>query len=383
MLTMTAVLISLVFFAEGESLTDQFGALSKRFVELKNSRHELSVADLPRPTYLERLAEKRRESEALAADLITVISQLDVNNPVRYIGLDIVLLDRHCGSANYDKAAELLLEDETRHYNLPQLCYLIAYSYPGAPPEGEKLLRKLIDKSENPEVIAMASLSLARMLRVKINEATAVRQIPSRRALRLAEMGDGYVRDAETADLEAAREEAGKLLTTIEQSFGDLEYRGRKLRVHAAEEREYFEHQTVGSTAHDITGTDTNEASFKLSDSDNRIRAVLFSGLWCVGCRADYPRHNAVIAKYPSDQFVFVGVNSDEKLSTIQDAIRSGEVTWRCWWDGAGTPLTIHKEWKLQGAPHLFVLDGQRRIRFSDIDAEELDEAIQALLSEK
>ncbi len=50
-----------------------------------------------------------------------------------------------------------------------------------------------------------------------------------------------------------------------------------------------------------------------------------------------------------------LGVNRDEKIDTLKADTDSGEITWRCWWDGMYGP--IRETWNANGIPRLILLD--------------------------
>jgi hypothetical protein len=62
--------------------------------------------------------------------------------------------------------------------------------------------------------------------------------------------------------------------------------------------------------------------------------------------------------------------------------ISAGEVTWRCWWDGA-MDGPICKAWDIRGFPTVFVIDAHGIIRdFMMGGGKPLDEAVDGLLKE-
>jgi peroxiredoxin len=360
---------------------DDWNSLLNRYSSLEKSRLELSRANLERSTYLQELTTKRRASHELATEIISLIKKPDENEVTRYMAIELVLCDRFSGGASHE-ATRVLLDYKITAAQLSQLCRRIGYSDSGSSPAGETALRKLMDKSEDPQVIGMASLGLARLLRLRINEAAASKHLRSRRELRVAELGGEYVDGLDRMNVDAARSEAMTLLARVEREFTEQESGGVRLGALALQEREYLENQSVGSVARDISGIDTTGTRLALSDFEGRVRVLLFWGQWCVGCRTAYPTYRSLVSKYSPDRFAFLGIDSDKELSTIRQAIDRGDVTWRCWWDGAKDPMKIHSEWKLLGAPHVFVLDAKRRIRFVDVRDEELEEAVESLMND-
>jgi hypothetical protein len=66
----------------------------------------------------------------------------------------------------------------------------------------------------------------------------------------------------------------------------------------------------------------------------------------------------------------------------LSDAIRKGEITWRCWWDG-GIEGPITSRWGVTSFPNIFVLDRNGVIRFKGLRGDELDRAVANLLDER
>jgi len=65
--------------------------------------------------------------------------------------------------------------------------------------------------------------------------------------------------------------------------------------------------------------------------------------------------------------------------------LKSGEITWRCWWDGLDGP--IRNSWNCQGVPAIILLDDQRVIQDVMLDRwmsqEDFEKEITKLLSKK
>ena len=66
-------------------------------------------------------------------------------------------------------------------------------------------------------------------------------------------------------------------------------------------------------------------------------------------------------------------------METLKKSIASGEVAWRCWWDG-GMDGPITTRWGVIAIPEIFVLDKAGIIRFKDVRGEDLDRAVTSLL---
>ena len=93
-----------------------------------------------------------------------------------------------------------------------------------------------------------------------------------------------------------------------------------------------------------------------------------------------YPQERELVAKLKDKPFALVSVDTDEDVEMLRKSIASGEITWRCWWDGTGGPITTR--WGVTGFPSIFVLDSSGTIRFKDVRGDDLDKAVASLLSQ-
>ena len=51
-----------------------------------------------------------------------------------------------------------------------------------------------------------------------------------------------------------------------------------------------------------------------------------------------YPQERELVVRLKDRPFVLLSVNTDPERETLRKAIRDGEITWRCWWDGLRRP---------------------------------------------
>ena len=120
---------------------------------------------------------------------------------------------------------------------------------------------------------------------------------------------------------------------------------------------------------------------FALSDYRGKVVVLTFSGNWCGPCVGMYPQERAVVSRMKGKPFALVSVSTDADVKTLKQSIASGEITWRCWWDG-GTTGPITTRWGIQVFPSIFVLDRSGVIRYKDVRGDDLDKAIASLLDE-
>jgi peroxiredoxin len=137
----------------------------------------------------------------------------------------------------------------------------------------------------------------------------------------------------------------------------------------------------VGQEVPEVEGADHEGKAFKLSDFRGKVVVLTFSGNWCGPCVAMYPQERALVAKLKDKPFALVSVSTDADVETLRKSIASGEITWRCWWDG-GTAGPITTRWGISSFPSIFVLDKAGVIRFKDVRGDDLEKAVASLLGE-
>ena len=78
---------------------------------------------------------------------------------------------------------------------------------------------------------------------------------------------------------------------------------------------------------------------------------------------------------------VLLGINTDSDKASLRKSIEAGEIPWRCW--SVGNPDgPISKQWHVHQYPTSFGIDREGRIRYSDVRGDDMDEAVEALLTE-
>ena len=138
-----------------------------------------------------------------------------------------------------------------------------------------------------------------------------------------------------------------------------------------------------GRKAPDIEGSDAEGNQFRLSDYQGKVVLLTFSANWCGGCVKLYPLQRNLVNKFRNEPFMLLSVSLDESIDTLKASKASGEITWRCWWDGEHGP--IGNSWNCTGVPSIILLNHQHIIqdvlfnRYSR--QEEFEKAISGLLN--
>ena len=95
-----------------------------------------------------------------------------------------------------------------------------------------------------------------------------------------------------------------------------------------------------------------------------------------------YPHERSLVKRLSDKPFVLLGINSDEDREEIQKTIKDESITWRSWWDNGSPEGPIQTQWQVTQRPAIYILDAKGVIRFKNIEAENLDAAIDSLLEE-
>ena len=95
-----------------------------------------------------------------------------------------------------------------------------------------------------------------------------------------------------------------------------------------------------------------------------------------------YPHERSLVKRLSDKLFVLLGINSDEDREEIQKTIKDESITWRSWWDNGSPEGPIQTQWQVTQRPAIYILDAKGVIRFKNIEAENLDAAIDSLLEE-
>jgi len=95
-----------------------------------------------------------------------------------------------------------------------------------------------------------------------------------------------------------------------------------------------------------------------------------------------FPHERSLVSKMKSRPFVLLGVNTDKTAAEVKQKNVKEKITWRSWFDG---PRTISQQYKIQGYPSLFLIDGKGIIRKKWLGGppeQELDAAIEGIVKD-
>jgi Thioredoxin-like len=95
-----------------------------------------------------------------------------------------------------------------------------------------------------------------------------------------------------------------------------------------------------------------------------------------------YPHERSLVKRLEGKPFALIGVNSDEDRDELKKVLVEQNITWRSFWNG-GSPIgPISRQWQVEGWPSIWIIDARGVIRYKQIDPEEIDQAVDALLAE-
>ena len=94
-----------------------------------------------------------------------------------------------------------------------------------------------------------------------------------------------------------------------------------------------------------------------------------------------YPHERSLVKKLSGKPFVLLGINSDRDREALKTILKKERITWRSWWD-MNIDGPIHSTYQVLERPAIFLLDRKGTIRYKNVQPEELDAAIDALMAE-
>jgi thiol-disulfide isomerase/thioredoxin len=136
----------------------------------------------------------------------------------------------------------------------------------------------------------------------------------------------------------------------------------------------------VGDIALEIEGEDIDGKEFKLSDYRGKVVVVSFWAMWCPPCREMFDHERSLVKRMEGKPFVLLGVNGDPNREQLKKDIVEKKITWRSWWDGGSALIT--RRWQVEAFPTTYVIDAKGIIRDKNKRGEELDRAVEKVLSE-
>lgn len=277
-----------------------------------------------------------------------------------------------------------------------------------AVPESKMFLRNMITSSRHGYVRANAMYELANYLAFEANlpamcesQLTVMDRAAPENEARVKHL-ETFTDSLKDVDVDRNRAEALKMieqigneyqdelvpprvgvrspgLVRVKRSELDEVLKSKRKRIVDRLPATQFElNHSIGQKAPPIDGKDARGNPMSLADFHGKIVVVMFSYKGCGPCEAMYPDNRSLIKELSGEPFVFVGVQGDETIDTVQESLESKAITWRVWWDGADKRIST--KWNVRGWPSTFVLDQRNVIRYRDLRGKELSNAVRSLL---
>lgn len=316
---------------------------------------------------------------AANSDLALELAETSPADPAAIGALVFVIRTAKAGPSDHsERAVALLSRDHAKDQGIGEACQSVFFLFDRA--GAERFLRAVLKENPGRVERGSACLALGRLLAYRAKMTRWLRDNPDRIDDFATHLGkEGFAKFLNESDAPAMEEEAAGLLERAATEYGDVKEDGIPLAEIAGGELFELRFLSIGKPAPEIEGEDVDGQRFKLSDYKGKVVLLTFSGNWCGPCRAAYPRERALVEKFRNRPFVLLSVNTDEERTTLKKSIDSGEITWRCWWDGGvGGPITTR--WSPQVFPTSYVIDHEGVIRRRNPGQEEVETIVESLV---
>ena len=139
----------------------------------------------------------------------------------------------------------------------------------------------------------------------------------------------------------------------------------------------------IGKVAPGMAGEDLDGKSLKLASYRGKVVVLCFWATWCVPCMEMVPHKRDLVDRMAEKPFALIGINADEAShrEKARTAVLKERMNWPSFWDG-GFNGPIQIRYNVDRYPKVYVLDPGGVIRYVDVQGEELDRAVDALLRE-
>ncbi len=136
----------------------------------------------------------------------------------------------------------------------------------------------------------------------------------------------------------------------------------------------------IGSTAPEITMTDTSGKTFSLSSLKGKYVLVDFWASWCAPCRGENPNVVANFNKYKNKNFTILGVSLDDDKAAWLKAIRKDNLSWMHVSDLKGWYGPVVNAYGFDGIPYNVLLDPQGKIIATELREGDLGKKLAEVL---
>jgi thiol-disulfide isomerase/thioredoxin len=181
-----------------------------------------------------------------------------------------------------------------------------------------------------------------------------------------------------------ARLERGLGKAAVAQHIADGEKAPSKLeeftRIMREKYADVIPDLSVGRPAPALVGEDLDGKPASLADLKGKLVVLDVWATWCGYCTAMIPHERAMVRRFEGKSFVLVSICADDKKETLKAFLTKEAMPWTHWWSGPDGKLL--DALNVRYFPTIFVLDPEGVIRYTGIQGEELEKAVNTLLNE-
>lgn len=137
---------------------------------------------------------------------------------------------------------------------------------------------------------------------------------------------------------------------------------------------------SIGQQAPELSLPGKNGDTIKLSSFQGKIVLVDFWASWCVPCRRNNPFLVYLYKKYKNKGLEIYGLSIDEEKDRWLGAVKKDRLSWPQVVDNKGWDAPSTLTYGVEAIPANFLLDKEGKIIAIDLEGQELEKKIKALL---
>ena len=370
------------FVTEFLNIKKEVEAKQNKLYATLNKETVASRTEDERSAAVQRTARELPRIMAPAAEMVMTAVRPHAAEPTAVEALVWVANSSH-GWDPGNEAAELLRKHHLTHKQTIEL----AYSHKRGPLKWtEPLLRAQLEAADLPKADRPRLLFALAVVKQTYSGLPGMLAQITADELSMQEgyFGKDMVASFRKIDAARAEAEAIQLFTQLREKHGSEkpipEITFRELAQSAIFE---IQNLSVGKTAPEINGTDTDGVAFKLSDYRGKVVLLSFWATWCGPCMALVPHEREIVERLKDKPFALIGVNADTDKAKLKAEMAKAGITWRSFWCGEkGEDSDLPKAWNVTGWPTVYLLDHQGVIRAKQVTGKRLDRAIDKLIGE-